>query len=152
MTEPDPRPARPRPARVAVSLAFGPVPFISVPVTQTRSASPGEIATPGAPVPRHRPDQLWARATPDGLVRVGVTGSAQQSLGDITGVALPSPGETVAVGEACGDIESSSGATDVIAPVTGTVRVLNEDLVTTPSLINTDPYGRGWMFEIEIEI
>ena len=95
-------------------------------------------------------DHLWARpGAGAGLVRVGVTDFAQQSLGDVVDVTLPEPGETVTAGEACGDIESVKSLSDLIAPVTGTVRARNDNLADAPELVNTDPYGQGWLFEIQ---
>ena len=84
-----------------------------------------------------------------GLVRVRVTDFAQQSLGDVVDVTLPEPGDTLKAGEACGDIESLKSVNDLIAPVTGMVRARNDDLTGAPELVNTDPYGQGWMFEVE---
>jgi glycine cleavage system H protein len=99
---------------------------------------------------RYSNDHLWARRGADGgLVRVGVTDFAQQSLGDVVDLTLPEPGETVTAGEACGDIESVKSLSDLIAPVTGTVRARNDDLTGAPELVNTEPYGKGWMFEVE---
>jgi glycine cleavage system H protein len=80
-----------------------------------------------------------------------VTEFAQQSLGDVIDVTLPRPGDTITVGEACGDIESVKSVSDLIAPVTGTIRARNDDLARTPELVNTDPYGQGWLFEAEID-
>lgn len=99
---------------------------------------------------RYSKDHLWARPGPGTrLVRVGVTDFAQQSLGDVVDVTLPEPGDTVTASEACGDIESVKSLTDLIAPVTGTVRTRNDALTGAPELVNTDPYGQGWMFEVE---
>ena len=99
---------------------------------------------------RYSKDHLWARPGIDaGLVRVGVTDFAQQSLGDVTDLTLPEPGATVTAGEACGDIESVKSLSDLVAPVTGTVRARNDDLAGAPDLVNTDPYGQGWLFEIQ---
>lgn len=101
---------------------------------------------------RYSKDHLWARpSTGTSLVRVGVTDFAQQSLGDVVDVTLPSPGDTVNADEPCGDIESVKSLNDLIAPVTGTVRARNDDLTRTPELVNTDPYGQGWMFEVETD-
>ncbi len=101
---------------------------------------------------RYSNDHLWARADADaGMVRVGVTDFAQQSLGDIVDVTLPGPGDTVTAGEACGDIESVKSVSDLVAPVSGTVRTSNGDLAGSPDLVNSDPYGQGWMFEVEID-
>ena len=85
------------------------------------------------------------------LVRVGVTDFAQRSLGDVVEVTLPGLGETLKAGQACGDIESVKSVNDLVAPVAGTVRARNDDLASTPELVNTDPYGQGWMFEAEID-
>ena len=101
---------------------------------------------------RYSKDHLWVRPDDDaGLVRVGVTDFAQQSLGDVVDVTLPEPGDMVTAGEACGDIESVKSVSDLIAPVTGTVRARNDDLAGTPELVNIDPYGRGWIFEVETD-
>jgi glycine cleavage system H protein len=101
---------------------------------------------------RYSQDHLWVK--PDrgaGLVRVGVTDFAQRSLGDVVEVTLPSLGETLKAGQACGDIESVKSVNDLVAPVAGTVRARNDDLASTPEVVNTDPYGQGWMFEAEID-
>jgi glycine cleavage system H protein len=101
---------------------------------------------------RYSQDHLWVRlGAGTGLVRVGVTDFAQQSLGDVVEVTLPGLGEAVWAGEARGDIESVKSVNDLIAPVAGTVRARNDDLASTPELVNTDPYGQGWMFEAEID-
>ena len=101
---------------------------------------------------RYSKDHLWARAGAGaGLVRVGVTDFAQQSLGDVVEVTPPEPGSMVTAGEACGDIESVKTLSDLVAPVTGTVRGRNDALAGAPELVNTDPYGQGWMFEVEID-
>jgi glycine cleavage system H protein len=97
-------------------------------------------------------DHLWVRpADGTSLVRAGVTDFAQQSLGDVVEVTPPGAGDTITAGEACGDIESVKTVSDLIAPVTGTVRARNDDLARTPELINTDPYGQGWLFEAETD-
>jgi glycine cleavage system H protein len=101
---------------------------------------------------RYSQDHLWAR--PDdgsGLVRVGITDFAQQALGDVVDITLPGPGETVSAGQACGDIESTKSVNDLVAPVSGTVRASHDDLTSSPELVNTDPYGQGWMIEVEAD-
>ena len=101
---------------------------------------------------RYGKDHLWTCPNPGtGLVRIGVTDFAQRSLGDIVDVSLPSPGDMVRAGQACGDIESVKIASDLIAPITGTVRGRNEALAQAPELVNTDPYGQGWMVEIKTD-
>ncbi len=101
---------------------------------------------------KYSTDHLWVRPA-DGtiLVRAGVTDFAQQSLGDVVEVTPPGAGDTITAGEACGDIESVKTVSDLIAPVTGTVRARNDDLARTPELVNTDPYGQGWLFEAETD-
>jgi glycine cleavage system H protein len=134
--------------RDAVSLAIGPLPAIYVhvpaPIGGTISDIPADL--------RYSQDHLWVRPDPGaGLVRVGVTDFAQRSLGDVVEVTLPSLGETIKTGQACGDIESVKSVNDLVAPVAGAVRARNEDLAGRPEVVNTDPYGQGWMFEVEID-
>jgi glycine cleavage system H protein len=101
---------------------------------------------------RYSQDHLWARVDAGGrLVRSGVTDFAQQSLGDVVDVSPPRPGDQVRAGEPCGDIESVKSVNDLVAPVTGTVRTRNGALSRRPELVNTDPYGQGWMFETEVD-
>jgi glycine cleavage system H protein len=102
---------------------------------------------------RYSADHLWVRPGPGAsVVRVGVTDFAQQALGDVVDVSLPGPGGTVRAGEACGDIESVKSVSDLIAPVTGVVRARNDDLAGAPELVNTDPYGQGWMVDVEVDL
>jgi glycine cleavage system H protein len=101
---------------------------------------------------RYSQDHLWARRDAGtGRARVGITDFAQQSLGDVVDVTLPRLGDTVTAGQACGDIESTKSVNDLVAPVSGTVRARNDDLATSPDLVNADPYGRGWMFDIDAD-
>jgi glycine cleavage system H protein len=101
---------------------------------------------------RYSNDHLWVRpGHGTGPIRAGVTDHAQQLLGDVVDVTPPKPGQAITAGEACGDIESTKSVSDLIAPVTGTVRALNDDLASAPELVNTDPYGRGWIFDVEID-
>jgi glycine cleavage system H protein len=84
------------------------------------------------------------------VVRVGITGYAQEALGDIVYVSLPEPGTSVAAGDALGEVESTKSVSDVYAPLAGEVVARNEELSTTPELINTDPYGAGWLIDIRV--
>lgn len=97
-------------------------------------------------------DHEWVRRGGDGSEgetwRVGVTDYAQDALGDIVFVTLPEAGSHVTAGQACGEIESTKSVSDVFAPVTGTVVERNEGLDTAPELVNSDPYGEGWMLTI----
>jgi glycine cleavage system H protein len=90
----------------------------------------------------------WIRKEGDKIV-VGLTEHAQKELSDIVFVELPLAGQTVEQAKACTVVESVKAASDVYAPVSGTVANANEKLQNDPSLINKDPYGEGWLFEIE---
>ncbi len=83
-----------------------------------------------------------------GAVRIGITDFAQDALGDIVYVSLPEVGASVAAGTACGELESTKSVSDVYAPVTGEVVAVNDALDATPELVNSDPYGAGWLFEV----
>lgn len=99
---------------------------------------------------RYSSDHEWVRVTNEGTVRVGITDYAQNSLGDIVFVQTPEPGTEVEAGDALGEVESTKSVSDVLAPVSGTVTARNDTLDSTPELINSDPYGDGWMIEIEL--
>jgi len=92
----------------------------------------------------------WVRSPGDaeGSIRVGITHYAQDALGDIVYVSLPEVGDTVTGGETCGELESTKSVSDIYAPVTGEVVARNDGLDATPELVNSDPYGAGWLFEI----
>ena len=101
------------------------------------------------------PDQLrytseheWVQPAGD-RVRVGITAYAQDALGDIVFVSLPEEGATVSAGSSVGEVESTKSVSDLYAPISGTVVARNEALDATPDLVNTDPYGEGWMFEVQ---
>jgi glycine cleavage system H protein len=101
---------------------------------------------------KYSQDHLWVRSDAGtGLVRIGVTDFAQQSLGDVVAVTLPAPGEQVTAGQPSGDIESVKSVSDLVSPVTGTVRGRNDKLTDAPDLVNSDPYGEGWMLEIDTD-
>ena len=85
-----------------------------------------------------------------GTIRVGITSFAQGALGDIVFVSLPSTGETVEAGQNVGEVESTKSVADLYAPVTGTVVATNAALESQPELINSDPYGDGWILEISL--
>ena len=101
------------------------------------------------------PDQLrytseheWVQPAGN-RVRVGITAYAQDALGDIVFVSLPDEGATVSAGSSVGEVESTKSVSDLYAPISGTVVARNEALDASPDLVNTDPYGEGWMFEVE---
>jgi glycine cleavage system H protein len=97
---------------------------------------------------RYRETHEWAR-TADGTVRVGITDFAQDELGDVVFVELPEAGDAVTAGEAFGVVESIKAVSDLYAPVSGTVAAANEALFDAPELVNDDPFGEGWMLEID---
>ncbi|MCM0619082.1 glycine cleavage system protein GcvH [Nocardioides bruguierae] len=92
----------------------------------------------------------WVRTPGEhaGSVRIGITHYAQDALGDIVYVSLPQTGETVEAGSTCGELESTKSVSDVYAPVSGEVVAVNDALDATPQLVNDDPYGGGWLFEV----
>jgi glycine cleavage system H protein len=81
-------------------------------------------------------------------VRIGITDYAQEALGDIVFVTLPAVGTEVSAGQSMGEVESTKSVSDVYAPVAGTVTATNDALDANPELVNSDPYGEGWMVEI----
>ncbi len=83
-------------------------------------------------------------------VKIGITDYAQGALGDIVYVQLPKVGDTVTEGAVCGEIESTKSVSELFSPVTGTVVAVNTDLDSAPESLNSDPYGAGWIAEIEI--
>jgi len=100
---------------------------------------------------RYSAEHEWARRLEDGSrVRVGITDYAQDALGDVVFVDLPEVGATVAASESVGELESTKSVSEMYAPVSGTVVAVNEALVDNPALLNEDPYGDGWLCEIEM--
>ena len=99
---------------------------------------------------RYTSDHEWVRVGDDGVVRIGITAFAQDSLGDVVYVSLPAVGDTVSTGDACGEVESTKSVSDVYAPLDGEVTATNSALDGAPELINSDPYGEGWMFELRL--
>jgi glycine cleavage system H protein len=96
---------------------------------------------------RYSRDHEWAR-TEGNRVRVGITDFAQDALGDVVFVDLPSPGRTVEVGGLLGEVESTKSVSEIYAPVAGQVVSINTALVGAPEMLNSDPYGEGWICEI----
>ena len=97
---------------------------------------------------RYTAEHEWVRTGEDGVVRIGITSFAQDALGDVVYVSLPAVGDTVAAGDACGEVESTKSVSDLYAPLAGEVTAVNEALDATPELVNSDPYGEGWMYEL----
>ena len=94
-------------------------------------------------------DHEWI-AISDGRARIGITDYAQDSLGDVVYVQLPALGSTVAAGDSFSEVESTKSVSDIYAPVSGTVVAVNDSLDSSPDSLNSDPYGAGWICEIEI--
>lgn len=99
---------------------------------------------------KYTAEHEWVRAGEGSTVRVGITDYAQSSLGDVVFVQLPEVGATVGKGESVGEIESTKSVSELFAPLSGTVTARNEALEQTPELINSDPYGDGWLVDIEV--
>jgi glycine cleavage system H protein len=99
---------------------------------------------------KYTSEHEWVRdpgETP-GTVRVGITHYAQDQLGDIVYVQLPEVGDKIAAGQPCGELESTKSVSDLYAPISGTVARVNEELSSRPELVNSDPYGAGWLIDI----
>jgi glycine cleavage system H protein len=99
---------------------------------------------------KYTAEHEWVRAADGHTVRVGITDYAQGALGDIVYVSLPAVGAAVTSGQPLGEVESTKSVSDVFAPVAGTVLARNDALESQPELLNSDPYGEGWIVEIEV--
>ena len=99
---------------------------------------------------KYTAEHEWVRqpGEHEGSVRIGITDYAQDALGDIVYVSLPEIGDAVEGGSTCGELESTKSVSDVYAPVSGEVVARNDGLDATPELVNSDPYGAGWLFEV----
>jgi len=93
----------------------------------------------------------WVRIEGDGKATIGISDHAQELLGDLVYVELPAVGDRLEAGNTCAVVESVKAASDVYAPITGTVTAVNSALTDAPEIINEDAYGEGWLFVIEIE-
>ncbi len=97
---------------------------------------------------RYTTDHEWLAEVVGGSVRVGITAFAQDALGDVVYVSLPTVGDSVSAGDACGEVESTKSVSDVYSPLDGIVTAVNEGLDSSPEMVNSDPYGEGWLFEL----
>ncbi len=93
----------------------------------------------------------WVQRTGDDTVRVGITDYAQSALGDVVFVQLPDVGTEVTAGESFGEVESTKSVSDLYAPVSAKVVAVNGDLEGNPQLVNSEPYGGGWLVDLQIE-
>ena len=100
---------------------------------------------------RYTRSHEWIRSLPSGEVEVGITDHAQEALGDLVFVEVPQLGAQVTAGAACAVVESVKAASDVYSPVTGRVSARNEELVRKPELLNSDPYGAGWLMRVRVD-
>lgn len=91
-----------------------------------------------------------AQTSTAGTIRMGITDFAQGALGDIVYVQMPKVGDAVVADKVCGEVESTKSVSEIFSPVTGTVVAINDSLVTAPELVNSDPYGAGWLAEISV--
>ncbi len=98
---------------------------------------------------RYTNDHEWVRVEGD-QVRIGITDYAQDALGDVVYVDLPTVGDTVELGGAIGEVESTKSVSDIYAPVSGKVAVVNEALEAAPGKLNEDPYGDGWLCVLDV--
>jgi len=99
---------------------------------------------------RYTAEHEWMRVGSDGVARVGITAFAQDALGDVVYVSLPAVGDSVDAGDSCGEVESTKSVSDLYAPVSGEVVAVNETLDSTPEMVNSDPYGEGWMYDLKL--
>lgn len=98
---------------------------------------------------KYTKEHEWVLSVDDSRYRVGITDFAQGALGDIVYIQLPRIGDEVESGKVCGEVESTKSVSEIYAPLSGKVVDINKNLENTPETINGDPYGSGWIFEIE---
>lgn len=99
---------------------------------------------------RFTKEHEWVEQTTEGKFRVGITDFAQAALGDIVYIQLPKVGDQVAQGKVCGEVESTKSVSEIYAPLTGKIVLVNTELDATPEILNSDPYGAGWIIEVEV--
>ena len=99
---------------------------------------------------RYTAEHEWV-AIHGSVASVGITDYAQQALGDVVYVSVPAPGTRVTAGEPCGEVESTKSVSDIFSPLDGEVSEVNPDLDDDPALVNSDPYGAGWLMKIQLD-
>ena len=97
----------------------------------------------------YTPEHEWVAISGD-TASVGITDHAQQALGDVVFVSVPAPGTRVTAGEPCGEVESTKSVSDLYSPVDGEVTEVNSEIDDDPGLVNSDPYGAGWLFKVQL--
>lgn len=100
---------------------------------------------------KYSTEHEWVRSGNGSSVRVGITEYAADQLGDIVFVSLPEVGDPVSAGDACGELESTKSVSDIFCPVPGVITTVNPLLEANPEIINADPYGDGWLFELDLD-
>jgi glycine cleavage system H protein len=98
---------------------------------------------------RYTAEHEWVREGDPATI--GITATAAEALGDIVYVELPQPGAALTAGAVCGEIESTKSVSELYSPVTGTVVAANTEAIADPSLVNADPFGRGWLLKVTVE-
>lgn len=98
---------------------------------------------------KYTKEHEWIEEVSPGRYRVGITDYAQGALGDIVYLQMPKVGESISAGKVCGEVESTKSFSEIYAPISGTVTTVNTDLDSAPETINSDPYGKGWLMEVE---
>jgi glycine cleavage system H protein len=99
---------------------------------------------------QYTPEHEWV-AISGSVASVGITDHAQRALGDVVFVSVPAPGSRVTAGEPCGEVESTKSVSDLYSPVDGEVTEVNPEIEDDPGLVNSDPYGAGWLFKIRLD-
>lgn len=99
---------------------------------------------------KYSSEHEWVRDGNGASVRIGITDYAAQQLGDIVFVSLPSAGDEVGIGDSVGELESTKSVSELFCPVAGVVAQINDQVIDNPEIVNSDPYGEGWLFEVEI--
>jgi glycine cleavage system H protein len=98
---------------------------------------------------RYTKEHEWVEETAPGRYRIGITDYAQSALGDIVYLQMPKVGDSIEAGKVCGEVESTKSVSEIYAPISGTVTAVNDELDSAPETINAEPYGKGWLFEVE---
>jgi glycine cleavage system H protein len=99
---------------------------------------------------KYTKEHEWVSASSPTVIRMGITDFAQAALGDIVYVQLPKIGESVTADKVCGEVESTKSVSEIFSPVSGRVVAVNDGLNQSPELLNSDPYGAGWLADIEV--
>ena len=99
---------------------------------------------------KYTKEHEWVHESSATVIRMGITDYAQGALGDIVYVQLPKVGDVVVADKVCGEVESTKSVSEIFSPVSGTVVAINESLEGNPEVLNSDPYGAGWLAEIEV--